>query len=302
MTRFWVLLVPGVLAAQARELELAAGPWAGAGGATTYELRALAPGFLSHGPVALAIIGAGARGFYGAGYDLALGRVRTGLGPYARASAVLGVSADSALERLAAVWTLGAGVEWRPLTALGVTLEARYQIEDGGPHGFWNPGPGGRGLGAALGVVIGFGRGAAPPIAPPAPGAVTGDAAAVVRTALAALGTPYEWGGTASEGFDCSGLVQYAYGTHGIRLPRLARDQAAVGLAVTPVVGALRPGDILLFSAEPGTGVTHVGLYAGEGKFIHSAAGGVQLSLLDPHDSAGAYWLERWVGARRVMP
>ena len=96
--------------------------------------------------------------------------------------------------------------------------------------------------------------------------------------------------------------MQYAYGEHGIRLPRRARDQADAGLAVTPVVEALRPGDILLFAAEHGAGVTHVGLYAGEGKFIHSSGAAVKLSLLDPHDPNGAYWLARWVGVRRIIP
>jgi len=105
-----------------------------------------------------------------------------------------------------------------------------------------------------------------------------------VRTALDALGTPYQWGGTAANGFDCSGLIQYAYGQHGVRLPRTSRDQAGSGTTITPVVEALQPGDILLFSATPGAGVTHVGMYVGEGKFIHSSSTGVRLSQLDPHD------------------
>jgi cell wall-associated NlpC family hydrolase len=71
---------------------------------------------------------------------------------------------------------------------------------------------------------------------------------------------------------------------------------------VPPVVDALAPGDILLFAARPGGGVTHVGLYVGERKFIHSGSTGVQLSRLDYSDVSGAYWLPRWVGARRVVP
>jgi len=134
-----------------------------------------------------------------------------------------------------------------------------------------------------------------------APTLVTGNAADVVRTALDAIGSPYQWGGTAANGFDCSGLIQYAYGQHGVRVPRMSRDQATAGTDVTPVVEALQPGDILLFSARPGGGVTHVGMYVGESKFIHSSSTGVKLSRLDPHDPEGAYWIERWVGARRVM-
>jgi cell wall-associated NlpC family hydrolase len=131
---------------------------------------------------------------------------------------------------------------------------------------------------------------------------VTGNAASVVETAISVLGVPYQWGGTAENGFDCSGLIQYAYGVHGIRLPRRAGDQAHAGAEVTPVLDALRPGDILLFSSRPGAGVTHVGLYAGEGKFIHSGSSGVKISLLDPHDPDGSYWMTRWVGVRRMIP
>jgi cell wall-associated NlpC family hydrolase len=75
-----------------------------------------------------------------------------------------------------------------------------------------------------------------------------------------------------------------------------------VGAEVTPVVEALRPGDILLFSMRAGAGVTHVGMYTGDAKFIHSATEGVKLSRLDPHDPDGAYWMAHWVGARRVIP
>ena len=129
---------------------------------------------------------------------------------------------------------------------------------------------------------------------------ITGSSADVVQTALNALGTPYQWGGTAENGFDCSGLIQYAYAQHGIRLPRMSRDQAKAGNEVPPVVEALKPGDILLFSARPGGGVTHVGMYVGEQKFIHSSNSGVKLSRLEVHDAEGAWWLSRWVGARRI--
>ena len=103
-----------------------------------------------------------------------------------------------------------------------------------------------------------------------------------------------------ANGFDCSGLIQYAYAQHGIRLPRISRDQAKAGSEVPPVVEALKPGDILLFSVRPGGGVTHVGMYVGEQKFIHSSNTGVKLSRLEVHDPEGTWWLARWVGARRV--
>src|SRR3989442_11199225 len=82
----------------------------------------------------------------------------------------------------------------------------------------------------------------------------------------------------------------------------MSGDQARAGAEVPPVIDALRPGDILLLSARPGAGVTHVGMYVGELKFIHSSNRGVKLSRLDPADPEGAYWLDPWVGARRVIP
>src|SRR5438046_2966873 len=160
-----------------------------------------------------------------------------------------------------------------------------------------------RGRGRGAGGRGGGGYGVPPHLPPPTPPTtISGNAADVVQTAIESLGTPYIWGGTADNGFDCSGLIQYAYGQHGIRLPRMSRDQAHAGAEVPPVVDALRPGDILLLSARPGAGVTHVGMYVGELKFIHSSNRGVKLSRLDPQDPEGAYWLDRWVGARRRAP
>jgi len=66
-------------------------------------------------------------------------------------------------------------------------------------------------------------------------------------------------------------------------------------------MAAILPGDILVFAARSGGGVTHVGMYVGEGKFIHSSTTGVRLSRLALSDPDGAYWIPRWVGSRRVM-
>jgi cell wall-associated NlpC family hydrolase len=125
---------------------------------------------------------------------------------------------------------------------------------------------------------------------------VAGLRAAVVETALDAIGTPYRWGGTGANGFDCSGLIQYAYGEYGIDLPRVSRDQLRMGSPVDWSTGALRPGDVLGFSAEVGGPPTHVGLYVGEGQFIHSSPRGVVVS-----DLREPYWQEHLMAARRMV-
>jgi cell wall-associated NlpC family hydrolase len=114
------------------------------------------------------------------------------------------------------------------------------------------------------------------------------------------MGTPYRWGGDGESGFDCSGLIQYAYGEHGLILPRTSRDQARLGQQVERSVGSLRPGDILGF-ADGGAGVTHVGLYVGDGMFIHSSSSGVKLSSLTAPEGDGRWWQQRWVQARRLI-
>ncbi len=125
--------------------------------------------------------------------------------------------------------------------------------------------------------------------------------AAVVETALGAMGSPYRWGGTGENGFDCSGLIQFAYAQHGITLPRTSAAQAAAGREAGRDFASLEPGDILTFAASAGGPVSHVGLYIGEGRFIHSATDGVRASRLDQEDPEGRWWWDRWVGARRVV-
>ena len=126
---------------------------------------------------------------------------------------------------------------------------------------------------------------------------------AVIATATDAMGRPYQWGGTGEDGggFDCSGLIQHAYAEHGIALPRTSAAQAGEGREVKRKVEALAPGDLLTFSNRGGP-VTHVGLYLGDGRFIHSASQGVQVSLLSGDDPYGRWWYQRWVGARRIIP
>lgn len=90
-------------------------------------------------------------------------------------------------------------------------------------------------------------------------------AALAVRAALAQLGTPYVWGGASPAGFDCSGLVQWAYARAGLALPRVAQDQLDAGPAVS--AADLAAGDLVFFGADPAH-VTHVGLYLGDGRMV----------------------------------
>ena len=300
------------LRGQGRDVDLLYGRWYRGNQSTSYELRTVTPlgGVFSHGLAAHVLIHDSLgrrRAFYGVGWELQALRRRATLGPYATVGVALGLSTDTSQQAVAALWSAGAGVEWRPVSWMALGIEGRYRLQDVGPRGFWRTDPGSRdGVGIAVGISFGIGRpgmgsrgSRLPPPGPPRN--ITGNAAEIVRTALDVLGTPYEWGGTAANGFDCSGLIQYAYGRHGIRLPRVSRDQASSGSVVTPLVEALKPGDILLFAAQPNGGVTHVGMYVGEQTFIHSSTTGVKLSRLEAQDPDGAWWVARWVGARRIV-
>ncbi|MGH7522558.1 MAG: C40 family peptidase [Gemmatimonadales bacterium] len=294
------------------------GRWYRGNQSATYELRTTTPigNTFAHGLAAYMLVHDSLgrrRAFYGAGWELQAFRHRRTFGPYALAGVALGLSTDTSTQQLAALWSIGGGVEWRPISWVAVGMEARYRLQDVGPRGFWRISSDARdGVSLAVGASLGIGKrgwsgGRTRPSRPPRPAPtpplmIIGNASGVARTALDALGTPYVWGGTAANGFDCSGLVQWAYAQHGIRLPRMSRDQARSGNEVPPVLDALQPGDILLFSARPGGGVTHVGLYVGEQTFIHSATDGVKLSRLESQDPDGAWWVTRWVGARRVVP
>ena len=227
-------------------------------------------------------------------------------------------------------WSAGLGYELLPLPFLSLGIEGRYRemlpARRSGPE-----------LAIRIGTVFGP-RGAPDPLpisspvpalpreaearapradsataVPLATGANRGsvversdaDAVArdVIRIAEGEIGTRYQLGGTgaAGDGFDCSGLIQYAYARYGIELPRRSVDQARRGREIGRRPEDLRPGDILTFSTSGGRAVTHVGLYMGDGRFIHSASKGVQISRLSSDDPQGRWWHRRWVGSRRIL-
>jgi cell wall-associated NlpC family hydrolase len=119
----------------------------------------------------------------------------------------------------------------------------------------------------------------------------------MLKRALALLGTPYRWGGTSPEaGFDCSGLVGYVFrNSLGIELPRISRDMAHVGEAIRER-SALVEGDLVFFSRR-GARVDHVGIYIGDGKFVHAPRTGKDVEVAN---LATGYWSKTFIQARRV--
>ncbi|MDR2006289.1 MAG: C40 family peptidase [Acidaminococcales bacterium] len=132
---------------------------------------------------------------------------------------------------------------------------------------------------------------------PPPPDAARGGSrghSKIVMHASGFLGTPYVWGGVTPNGFDCSGFIYYLLSQYGVVMPRMADGQFNVG---APVERAnIQAGDLVFFSTyEPGP--SHVGIYMGDGNFIHasSAAGQVTITSMQK-----VYYVERYLGARRL--
>jgi cell wall-associated NlpC family hydrolase len=111
------------------------------------------------------------------------------------------------------------------------------------------------------------------------------------RIALRAVGVPYRWGGMSpSSGFDCSGLVYWAYGRLGVEVPHSSYALAGMGRRIGR--SHLKPGDILVFS-----GYGHVGLYVGRGRMVHAPHSGTRVQVVR---LGGSHYGSRLVTARRV--
>ena len=118
----------------------------------------------------------------------------------------------------------------------------------------------------------------------------------LISTAMGFIGVPYRRGGNSAEaGFDCSGFVRAAFQqAQGLVLPRRANEQAAA----TEVIDRkdLQPGDLVFFNTMR-RAFSHVGIYLGEGKFIHAPRSGAKVRV---EDMQASYWQRRFNGARRV--
>ena len=128
----------------------------------------------------------------------------------------------------------------------------------------------------------------------PAPTPALGDR--IAETVRQTVGSRYTWGGTSPlTGFDCSGLVRWVLGQLGIETGRTVWSQFPVGAPVEQ--DELRPGDLVFFANTYTAGLSHVGIYVGDGQFVDAGTertGVRQASIWDP------YWAPRYVGARRV--
>ncbi len=116
----------------------------------------------------------------------------------------------------------------------------------------------------------------------------------IAARALAQLGRPYRYGGSTPRGFDCSGLVRYAYLAAGVVVPRTTEDQYHAAHQVK--LSRLEPGDVLFFRIDSRR-VSHVAIYAGDGHFVHAPKSGRSVEMRDLQE---AYFRKRLVAAGRL--
>ena len=126
------------------------------------------------------------------------------------------------------------------------------------------------------------------------PGDVSPQAQGAVRAAYSQMGKPYRIGGASPrQGFDCSGLIYWAYGKNGVKVPRITKDQLRAGHGVSK--DAPLPGDILVFRI--GRRTLHTGLYAGGNAFIHAPRKGSKVRM---ESLSSPYWSDKLISIRRI--
>ena len=119
--------------------------------------------------------------------------------------------------------------------------------------------------------------------------------ARVAQTAKSYSGVPYVWGGSSPSGFDCSGFTHYVFLKNDIVIPRVSADQYYTGIWVDK--NQLQIGDLVFFTTYK-TGPSHVGIYIGNGKFIHASSGAGKITISDLNNP---YYKQRYIGAKRVI-
>lgn len=145
-----------------------------------------------------------------------------------------------------------------------------------------------RRLAACCAIAAALSSTASVALAAPDPGAE------VANLAEAYIGSPYRWGGTSPAGFDCTGFVLWVYGQFGVAMPHNEAGELDSGSSVD--ADDLRPGDVLVFANTYRRGLSHAGIYVGEGRFVHAADESHGVIISNLWDS---YWGPRLVGATR---
>lgn len=127
---------------------------------------------------------------------------------------------------------------------------------------------------------------------------VSTNASDLVVTAMSMIGIPYRWGGASADtGFDCSGLIRHVFeASAGLLLPRTAAEQAKATALARVDKEDLQPGDLVFFNTRK-TPYSHVGVYVGEGKFLHAPRSGAEIRV---ETMEAKYWESRFNGARRA--
>ncbi len=230
-------------------------------------------------------------------------------------------SASPSIDAAVKTWSYGGGVAIPLGNTIAVEGEARYRSQLGNATataGDFAPGAEYR-----VGLSFHFGSshasrsyggalGGSPSRAPsgrtggsrttwPASGtSAAGAARRVVPDAERYIGVPYRYGGTSPQtGFDCSGFVQYVYARQGVDLPRTSRQMVGTGVAVDPNPRAMTTGDLILFTQ--GGRISHVAIYAGSGRFIHSSSSGGGVRYDDFSTQRGQWFANHMVAVRRVV-
>jgi cell wall-associated NlpC family hydrolase len=142
--------------------------------------------------------------------------------------------------------------------------------------------------------VLAFLAGCASTSVSSSPRSSTDAASRAADVAVTMTGRPYRYGGSTPEGFDCSGLVHYSYAQAGVQL---SRDTRALREQTGEIARTeLRPGDLVFFDQD-GKKFSHVGIYLGEGRFVHAPSSG---GTVRTDDLQSDYWTRHFVEARRI--